>query len=326
MEEQVELATAPGTTVTELADGARGADGPGMVVAGDGRLWFWRDTDWQWGVTLAGRALTNLGVSPRDRVGVALPNRHQGDALLLGAMAMGAQATASEAVLRSNWPTVLVGEPFQLLGAPWGPNVRLVVVTAGPDSAPGVRARLRERGGPDLAIRQAWWVAAFPGPVALECEAGALHVTEDDFQTAWIPDGEVSILRLERPNQQPVGVRDALTPTTCGCGWPGAAFAAVRDRGPILTAAGRRLFRHDLIDACFRTPGFGDAATLALRYDRGRGRDFLDVEACLEPGWDPRAVREALSYSLALTTKLPIRISLVDRGEAAGVHIVDARA
>lgn len=313
-------------TAVETDGAERAADGPGMVVAGEGRLWFWRDTDWQWGVTLAGRALTNLGVSGHDRIGVALGDRHQADALLHGAMAMGAQATTSDAVIRSDWPTVVVGEPFQLMGAPLGPNVRQVIVRAGPESAPAVRARLQERGGPDLVIRQAWWVAAFPGPVALECEAGALHVTEDDLRATWRPGVEASALTLERPDQPPVDVGDALAPTTCGCGWPPVAFAAVLDRGPILTAAGRRLLRHALIDACFRTPGFGGAATLALRYDRGRGRDFLDVEAVLEPGWDSRAVREALSYSLALTTKLPIRITPVERGEEVGVRIVDARA
>lgn len=310
------------------SDLARRATGPGRLVAASDHWVFWREVDWQWGVTLAGRALANAGIGAADRVAVRPLNPHQDAAMLEGAVAIGAQAALDDGGLPENWATALVAEPFALLGRPPSQSVRRVLLRAGPATSPAVVGRLAELAPQDILFVQAWGPPEFPGPLALQCSEGQLHVTEDELTAEWMTDADGAHLCVSRegmPGMADAVLDDLVLPGTCPCGLGGLAFAAVLDRGAAVRVEGRRLARHDLIDACFRTPGFSGSARIEVRYDRGRGRNYLLVRTAPRTEGEGRETADALAYSLALATGLPVRVEWRHEEGPAGVSLQDAR-
>jgi len=313
-----------------LDDDLMTATGPGRVVTlADGRRAWWRPEDAAWGVALAGRALTNLGVGAADRVLVALTDPLHRDTFLGGVEAIGAQGAPESAHMPEGWATVLITEPFRAFMEAGRPFAR-VILAHGPETGQAAMEWYRGRLAGEPAVGELWLQPELPGPLALRCEKGRFHITTDGMEASWSSAEEVTQVRVRREGmagfqQGRVLTRDWVRPSACDCGSDGLAFAAVVDRGRPMVAGDRRLFRRDIIDALFRVPGFAGSAVASLRYDRPLGRDYLVATVSALSGWDPRKVAEAVEYAFSLRFHIPARADGVADDGRIGIVAEDRR-
>ena len=304
--------------------------GPGRVVRlHDGRRAWWRPEDASWGSALAARALVNLGVSQDDRVLVALADELHREAFLSGVEALGAQGAPESAEMPEDWATVVVTEPFRALAA-FDAHWARVIVAHGPELGPAAFQWYRARRRHHTVVSELWLVPELPGPIALLCARGRFHITEDGMTAVFSSDQTVTQVIVTRPGMAGFQTgrqlaRDWVAPEACDCGSPGPTFSVVVDRGAPLISRGRRLLRRDVIDVLFRVPGFSGFATVDLRYDRGLGRDLLEVKVGALPGWDARQLGEATEYALSLHFAIPVRAVGLERAPGVGVTVEDRR-
>ncbi len=304
--------------------------GPGRVVRlHDGRRAWWRPEDASWGSSLAARALLNLGVGQADRVLVALEDELHREAFLSGIESIGAQAAPESAEMPEEWATVVVTEPFRALATYGVPRAR-VILAHGPELGTAAYQWYRERLWHDTVVSELWLVPELPGPIAVPCARGQFHITDDGMSAVFSDDAPVTQVVVTRVGMAGFQTgrtlsRDWVAPVACDCGTPGPAFAVVVDRGAPLISGGRRLLRRDVIDVLFRVPGFSGFATVDLRYDRGRGRDLLEVRVGALPGWDARRLGEATEYALSLHFGIPVRAVGLEAAAGVGVSVEERR-
>ncbi|MGC8486851.1 MAG: hypothetical protein ACP5QO_01335 [Clostridia bacterium] len=312
------------------ADDLMAATGSGRVVTlHDGRRAWWRPDDAAWGATLAGRALTNLGVGSHDRILVALADSLHREAFLSGVELIGAQGAPDSAGMPDAWATVLVTEPFRAFEQARRPYAR-VILAHGPETGKAAMEWYQARLPHDTLVGELWLYPELPGPIALRCTAGRFHVTTDGLTAAFATEAPVTQVVVTREGM--AGFQngrllslDWVTPSSCECGSEGLTFGEVVDRGRPLVSRGRRMLRRDIIDTLFRVPGFGGFATVDLRYDLGLGRDYLQASAAALPGWDARKLAESVEYALSLRFDIPARAEGLEHASVIGVTAEDRR-
>jgi hypothetical protein len=294
---------------------------------------FWSRRAVAEGAVWAARALAQAGVGPHDRVAIRLENHHQARLLADGAAELGAEAAWAELDGRvAASATVWITDPFTALAWPPAESVRLIVLTEGPAAGPALRARILGRFVQPVACREWYIVGEVPGPLAVECPRGALHLRGDSDEADLLDPvrggpaqpGQMGVPTVASPFGD-LSTGDAVAVTECGCGLTGRAFLRVLGRLPVPYVEGRPVYLADLVEALFRTPGFGGQARARIGYDRGRGVDYLGLAVTVDPGASPERVALAVDYSVTGRLGLTPRVEVLEPGGPPGVTLVDAR-
>lgn len=312
--------------------------GPGQWVRTRGTVRahyvFWSRQAVAEGAVWAGRALAQAGVGAHDRVAIRLENRHQAQLLADGAAELGAEAAWAEPDGRiAAAATVWVTDPFTALAWPAAGGVRLILLTEGPAAGPALRAKITGRFVQPVACRELYTVGEVPGPLALECPRGVLHL-RGESGTADLLDpvtgepaepGKVGVPTVSSAFGA-LSTGDAVEVAECGCALAGRAFSRVLGRMPVPYVEGRPVYLAHLVEALFRTPGFAGQATARIGYDRGRGVDYLAIGITVEPGASPERVAAAVDYSVTGRLRLTPRVEVRATAGPPGVTLVDERA
>jgi hypothetical protein len=314
------------------------APGPGQWVRTRGTVRphyvFWGRDAVAEGAVWAGRALAQAGVGSADRLALGLANGQQGRLFAEGATALGAEVAWADpdgAVAAA--ATVWLTDPFTALVWPASASVRLILLTEGPAAGPALRAKIAGRFAQPVAVRELYTVGEVPGPLALECPRGVLHLRGEEGAADLVDPvtgepaepGRVAV-PVVAGAFGPLSTDDAVAATACDCGLSGRAFARVLGRMPVPHVEGRPVYLADLVEALFRTPGFAGQASARIAYDRGRGVDYLALAVSVEAGASPERVAAAVDYSVAGRLRLTPRVEVRPAAGPPGVTLRDERA
>lgn len=286
------------------------------------------------------RALAAAGTRPGYLVAIRLANRTAAAAIEAAALAMGASAWQVD----RPWalaPEVLVTDPWTALQWPASraPGALVLTEQAGAGDR-ALRQRIGEQWGRAPVIRQWYTVGEVPGPLAIECERGALHcrrpddadgvVVEVGSEADSVPVGDLGpVVVTDRAEALRPLVRwdtgDVARVVACDCGHEGLALADVARADSRLDAPAGPVYPPQLLRALFRTPGFGGFAELEIARDRARGQDAWDLTIGVEPGWSERQVAEAAAASVAAVLHQRPRVAVDPDPGSPGLAIRDQR-